>query len=92
MLFDGKLGDQWLELSTSGGDYSKFAQIKDEMLVVDVPAGNSWGKTGIRSAETLFKIPAESENKAVKLTFNIKTLNNLQVLSLPLFQQTGMEF
>ena len=71
VLFAGELGDQWLDLSTSGGDYSKFAQIKDKALVVDVPAGNSWGKTGIRSAEPLFNIPSHDEELAIKLTFDI---------------------
>lgn len=71
LLFAGELGDQWLELATSGGNYSKFAQIKDKALVVDVPEGNSWGKTGIRSVNELFKFPAQNSAEAIKLKFDV---------------------
>ncbi len=71
VLFEGELGDQWLELATSGGDFAKFVQIKEQKMVVDVPAGNARGKTGIRSANALFKIPNESENTAIKLSFTV---------------------
>lgn len=71
ILFNGELADQWLELATSGGNYSKFAQIKNKALIVDVPEGNSRGKTGIRSANELFKYPAQSKTEAIKLTFDV---------------------
>ncbi|MBM9519211.1 hypothetical protein JWG39_05175 [Desulforhopalus vacuolatus] len=71
ILFDGKLEDQWLELSASGGNYSEFAQIKNNALVVDVPEGNSWGKTGIRSRNELFTFPDKNKAEAIKLTFDI---------------------
>ena len=70
-MFNGELGKTWLELAWAGGDFPKFAQLKDKTLVVDVPEGNSWGKTGIRSANTLFQFPEYSTNKAVQLKFGI---------------------
>lgn len=70
-LFNGSLGKQWKELATYGGDFKKFARIENKVLVVDVPKGNNKGKTGIRSAEALVKIPEKEEKFAKKLTFSI---------------------
>lgn len=69
-LFDGSLGEQWLELSANGGNFKEFARIEDHMLIVDVPKGNKWGKTGIRSANPLIKMPENEEKFAKKLTFS----------------------
>jgi len=76
ILFDGELSDQWLGLSAAGGDFKKFAKIQDKTLLVNVPEGNSWGKTGLRSAQMLFKIPNESENTAIKLSFVVEPENS----------------
>lgn len=56
VLFDGKLGERWSELGIAGGDFKKFARIDARALVVDVPAGSGWGKTGIWSKQML--VPA----------------------------------
>ena len=58
-LFDGALGERWSELGIAGGDFRKFARIDARTLVVDVPAGSGWGKTGIWSKDTL--VPAMAE-------------------------------
>ncbi len=50
-IFDGTLSPAWLPLSVAGGDFAAFARPEPGMLRVDVPAGNAWGKTGIRSVE-----------------------------------------
>lgn len=58
-LFDGALGERWSELGVAGGDFRKFARIDARTLVVDVPAGSGWGKTGIWSKDT--PVPAMTE-------------------------------
>ncbi|MBM9520108.1 hypothetical protein JWG39_09805 [Desulforhopalus vacuolatus] len=70
VLFEGNLGDQWNELAAFGGDFKKFVRIEDNVLVVDVPEGNSWGKTGIRSVKPLLKIPEKQGKFAEKLIFS----------------------
>jgi len=68
-LFNGALGKQWKELAAFGGNFKKFAKIEGKVLLVDVPEGNKSGKTGIRSADALFKIPEKESNFSEKLTF-----------------------
>ncbi len=70
VIFDGSLGKQWKELAAYGGDFKKFARIENKVLVVDVPKGNNWGKTGIRSAEAFVKIPEKDEKFAKKINFS----------------------
>ncbi len=70
-LFNGELGKTWLELAWAGGDFQKFAHFENKELIVDVPQGNSWGKTGIRSAGTVFQFPEHDTDKAVQLKFSI---------------------
>ena len=72
VLFEGSLGDQWKELSWSGGDYKKFARIQNSVLLVSVPAGNSYGNTGIRSSEPLIEFPEEDSKFATRLSLSIE--------------------
>ena len=53
LLFGGAMDDRWRPVSVAGGNFDAFATFADGMLKVDVPAGNAWGKTGIRSAQPL---------------------------------------
>ena len=50
VIFDGKESPLWEPFGREGGDFSKFARYQNGLLVVDVPAGNWWGETGIVSA------------------------------------------
>ena len=79
-LFDGELGKQWNELAAFGGDFKKFARIEDKVLVVNVPKGNGWGKTGIRSAEPLIKIPEKEEKSSTKLSFVIDPVRSSDLI------------
>lgn len=65
-LFDGTLGESWSELGIAGGDFKKFARFDNRTLVVDVPAGSGWGKTGLWSKD--MPVPAVA-NGGAKLTF-----------------------
>lgn len=51
---DKGLGDTWDALACVGGDFNRFARFQDGRLLVNVPAGNHWGKTGIMSKRPLF--------------------------------------
>jgi hypothetical protein len=46
----------WIPIQAAGGNFSQFAKVAGGELVVDVPAGNSWGKTGVRSEKPIFTI------------------------------------
>ena len=50
----GGLGEVWDKLQAVGGNFDKFARFDRGALVVDVPAGNYWGKTGVLSHERTF--------------------------------------
>lgn len=63
----GALGDIWAKLQAAGGNFDAFARFDRGTLVVDVPAGNSWGKTGIMSRERMFTLGKEPISVAVKI-------------------------
>lgn len=72
ILFDGQMSELWLPLSTAGGDFSRFARIEDEALVVDVPAGNSWGKTGLWSRNPIAMAATADGIARVRFDFDTK--------------------
>jgi hypothetical protein len=49
-LFAGALDARWDKLQGLGGDFAAFAKLNNSALAVDVPAGHSWGRTGVASA------------------------------------------
>ena len=55
-LWSGEVGGLWTPLSAAGGDYSRHARLEGKNLVVDVPAGNGWGKTGVYTPERVFTL------------------------------------
>ncbi len=71
VLFDGTLDEGWREMGLAGGNFAEFASIESGVLVVDVPEGHSWGKTGIASLEPVVKVPEPGAGTATKLTFAI---------------------
>lgn len=70
ILFDGQMSEFWLPLSTAGGDFSRFARIENGALTVAVPAGNSWGKTGIWSRDTVAMAPSAEDIATVRFGFD----------------------
>ena len=50
---------QFVPIQAAGGDFAKFATVSGGRLVMDVPAGNSWGKTGVRSKDPIFEVTAD---------------------------------
>lgn len=65
--FADGLGTRWSGLSAVGGDFARFAKFKDGDLIVDVPAGNSWGNTGIVNKAPLFTLSAAEKDKPVTI-------------------------
>jgi hypothetical protein len=63
----GELGNVWDKLQAAGGHFDNFAHFESGTLVVDVPANNNWGKTGIMSRERLFKLGNEPVLVTVRL-------------------------
>ena len=70
-LFDGAMSENWQEYAVAGGDFKKFAQFKDDRLVIDVPADSSWGKTGIWSVNPVLKVPGDKQTNTSQVTFSI---------------------
>jgi hypothetical protein len=52
----GKLSAVWEPLQAVGGSFKRFAKVESGRLVVSVPPGHGWGKTGIMSREPLFTV------------------------------------
>lgn len=46
-LFAGDMSEMWAPYQADGGKFKNFAKIENGMFIVDVPEGNSWGRTGM---------------------------------------------
>ena len=65
--FHGALDDNWTKLQAVGGDFDRFARFQGGLLVVDVPAGNYWGKTGLVSRRPSFTGTAAPTTVTVRM-------------------------
>jgi len=54
--FQNGLGNRWDPVAVVGGDLGRFARFESGKLIVNVPQGNSWGKTGIQSKQPIFTV------------------------------------
>ena len=54
--FQNGLGDRWDPVAVVGGDFGRFARFESGKLIVNVPQGNSWGKTGVQSKQPIFTV------------------------------------
>jgi len=57
MLFDGDMTEVWLPYQADGGRFKDFVKVEGGKLLVDVPAGNGWGRTGMQSNATVLASP-----------------------------------
>ena len=55
-VFEGRPSEAWEPIGVAGGDFDAFARYENGRLVIDVPEGNSWGKTGLLSVEPLVRL------------------------------------
>jgi disulfide oxidoreductase YuzD len=65
----GKLSDLWEPLAAAGGSFKRFARLDPGKLTVSVPAGRSWGKTGIMSREPLFTVEESMSKTPLTIDF-----------------------
>jgi hypothetical protein len=54
--FDQGLRNVWASISVAGGDFARFGRVERGKVLVSVPAGNSWGKTGVRTLQPVFRV------------------------------------
>jgi hypothetical protein len=67
VLFDGDMSGRWVPYQSGGGKFKEFAKLDKGMLIVDVPSGNTWGRTGMYSNGTVVGHPRGADT-GVRLT------------------------
>ena len=67
-LFDGAPTPAFEPAAVAGGNFEGFARYAADGLEVDVPAGNSWAKTGFISAEPLLALDDRNALTPTRLT------------------------
>ncbi|MHA7969164.1 hypothetical protein [Rhizobium sp. CAU 1783] len=70
-IFDGKPTPLFEPAATGGGNFDSFASYADGALTIDVPPGNSWGKTGLLSAEPLVILDPRARETPVRLGLTV---------------------
>lgn len=71
VLFEGAPTPAFEPGATAGGDFEAFARYEDGALVIKVPEGHSWGKTGLISAEPLVVLDERARETAVRLALQV---------------------
>jgi hypothetical protein len=66
-IFTGVLGQDWLPYGAGGGNFQKFAREEHSMLVVDVPKGNNWGRTGLYSSKPVLQSPVALATQSARI-------------------------
>lgn len=66
-LFAGDMSEMWAPYQADGGKFKNFAKIENGMFIVDVPEGNSWGRTGMYTNATVVEHPRGTQH-GVRLT------------------------
>ena len=70
--FANGLSTLWEPIQVVGGNFDRFTTLSPGKLLVNVPAGNSWGKTGIMSRSPLFSIDAGMAANPLKISFEFE--------------------
>ena len=61
VLFEGRADPRWEPIGVAGGDFARFARYENGTLVVDVPKGSSWGKTGLLSVKPALHVETQTD-------------------------------
>jgi hypothetical protein len=69
--FANGLGDAWDPIQVVGGNYNAFAKMADGKLLVDVPKGNSWGKTGAMTKKPIFTVDADMAASPMRIVLDL---------------------
>jgi hypothetical protein len=77
--FEGPLSSLWEKIEVVGGNFSRFAKVENGELTVDVPSGNSWGKTGIMSAFPMLTVESGMSTRPARVLveFNQQLTENV---------------
>ena len=70
-VFVGKPDNLFEPAAIAGGDFDRFARWEDGALVIDVPKGHSWGKTGLISAKPLVVLDERIFSTPTRLTLTV---------------------
>jgi hypothetical protein len=70
-LFAGTATPEWEGGQAAGGDFAAFARYADGMLLVEVPAQQSWGKTGLLSAEPVIVLDERAAIAPLRLEITV---------------------
>ncbi|MDP3960608.1 MAG: hypothetical protein Q8Q26_11230 [Pseudorhodobacter sp.] len=69
-LFDGRVIDpRFMHFSAHGGDFARHARLAGGALVVDVPAGQGWGKAGLATQGAVVWLDRFGLGASVRLHF-----------------------
>lgn len=71
VLFDGREAPAWEPIGVAGGDFATFAHWGTGRLVIDVPPGNSWGKTGLLSAGPIARLDERLDKTPLRLDLKV---------------------
>jgi hypothetical protein len=68
--FDQGLRNVWTSISAAGGNFTRFGRVEKGKVLVSVPAGNSWGKTGVRTIQPVFKVDDTMKTDPMQIVLN----------------------
>jgi hypothetical protein len=93
VLFAGEMSDSWVPYQADGGKFKDFAKLEQGMLVVDVPAGHSWGRTGMHSnASMVFSPRGGSEGVRLSVLLDPQGTTDAVVSLVPAEAKTNDEW
>ena len=75
-LFKGNASPLWEPISYAGGSFDAFASYDAKGLRIDVPAGNSWGVTGLQSVDPILTLDARNSRTPARIEVDIDPATN----------------
>jgi hypothetical protein len=73
--FDQGLRNAWASISAAGGSFARFGRVEKGKVLVSVPAGNSWGKTGVRTLQPVFKVDDTMKANPMQIVLDFDPVN-----------------
>jgi tetratricopeptide (TPR) repeat protein len=70
-LFEGRSDPRWQGIGVAGGSFERFARYRDGRLLVNVPEGNSWGKTGLLSEAPVLELDQHTALSPKRITVRV---------------------
>jgi hypothetical protein len=73
--FDQGFRNVWAPVSAAGGNFARFGRVEKGKVLVSVPAGNSWGKTGVRTLQPVFKVDDTMKANPMQIVLDFDPVN-----------------